>query len=128
MIEYFKSVTRESAYIAGLIALVLLIPTALAIGSAERHLAKAEPPPPPSRLEAVDLAKLDAANTHMKLVMQEAAAAIAPHAAEVQRICDAYKIDRQQLEQGIVAIDSKTGEIRRQKPTEKAPPAPAVKK
>lgn len=82
------------------------------VASARLPSAHAAELPPPSRVAAADLVKLDRALSHINLINAAAQQQAAPYAKEIGEVCALYKVDPAQLGK-TVGIDLATGEIQR---------------
>lgn len=81
-------------------------------------------PAPPAQISDLDMARLDAANAHVKLITDKAERDLLPYVDTINKILTAYKITPTQIQSGEVKVDEKTGKITRLPPMTPSTPGP----
>lgn len=90
--------------------LVFVSAVGVAIFSGIR-LVRAQLADPPSRMELIDAARLDAAYSHLRELQQAAR----PYGETIADVCKRYQINPADLDSGKVRVDFSTGAIVRPK-------------
>lgn len=90
--------------------LIVVAAVGLAVFSGVR-LVRAQLADPPSRMELVDAARLDAAYSHLRELQAQAR----PYGDTIADVCKRYQISPADLDAGRVRVDFQTGLIARPK-------------